>query len=86
MEEEPTPGRTPAGWAVTGLGVLMILWAALGLASAGYGTSPAREFGARRSYNMVKRDVHRAFPFALLRGLGGVVLISVGARMRQRKV
>ena len=81
--EEPPP-RTPAGWALMAAGVILILWATLGLASAGYGSRPTRSFAERRSYNRVKTDVRHAFPFAVLRGLGGLVLLTAGARLRRR--
>ena len=63
MNEAPEQSRSPthrkAGWVLLGIGLATILWAVLRVANAGYGTNPRRSFAERRSYDMVKRDVHR---------------------------
>lgn len=81
-DEPQTPISTP-GRALIVLGLLAILTATLTLASAGYGTQPKRDFAQRRSYNMVKVDVRRAFPFVLVLGLTGLGLVLAGGRMRR---
>ncbi|MFT5048671.1 MAG: hypothetical protein ACI8QZ_000058 [Chlamydiales bacterium] len=76
--------RSRLGWSMMAFGGVLLLWAVLGLASAGYGSRPTRDFAARRSYNMVKRDVHTAFPTALMRAAAGLSLLALGARTRRR--
>lgn len=98
-EPPPEPSRDPAGrppgdpaeqarrrfsFVLTGVGIVAILVATLWMASAGYGTEIRREFGQRRSYDMVKPAVQQAFPGVTLTGLSGFALILLGARMRQR--
>ena len=68
------------------IGVLVIFVSVIQVANAGYGTRPLREFSERRSYNMVKRDVHAVLPWALVQGLAGLGLVLVGARLRRREV
>ncbi|MDA1266882.1 MAG: hypothetical protein O2816_17515 [Planctomycetota bacterium] len=63
------------------VGVVLIVLAALNLTSAGYGTRVRREFADRRSYDMIKPQVHRALPRTLMLGLGGLTLLLVGARL-----
>jgi len=86
---EPTPETAPLprsrlGWGLMAVGCALVLWAVLGLAGAGYGSQPTRNFAARRSYNMVKRDVHRAFPAAMMRAVAGLAILALGARTRRR--
>lgn len=58
-----------------GLGIVLIIAATLNMTSAGYGTSVRREF--RRSYDMIKNDVHAALPrTVLLGGLGLLLLVG----------
>jgi hypothetical protein len=87
MEEEPPalPGRSPLGWILTGLGILLILVGVLEITSAGYGTHVLREFAERRSYDMVKRDLHRALPRAALTAVLGGGLLFAGSRARVRQ-
>jgi len=66
------------------LGIVAIALSALTLASAGYGSRPTRSFAQRRSYNMVKTEVHRALPRALLIGLAGLWLAMAGQRRLSR--
>jgi hypothetical protein len=75
--------RLKAGWALSVLGGLLVLWGVLHLTSAGYGTDPHRGFAERRPYNEVKRSVHAAVPGALLRAAAGGLAIAVGARLRR---
>lgn len=46
----------------------------------GPGTGP-KSFAQRRSYDQVKVEVQRTFPYALLVGLGGLALAMAGSRM-----
>lgn len=46
----------------------------------GPGTGP-RSFAQRRSYDQVKVEVQRTFPYAFLVGLGGLALAMAGTRM-----
>jgi len=71
------------GWALGACGVLLIVVAALMLASAGYGTRVRREFADRRSYDMVKPAVHRALPRVALTAALGVGLSIAGSRLRR---
>jgi hypothetical protein len=66
-----------------GAGIVLIVAATLTLSSAGYGTEVKREFSQRRSYDMIKPAVHKAMPRAVLLGLGGLVLILIGAQFRR---
>lgn len=49
----------------------------------GPGAGP-KSFAQRRSYDQVKVDVQRSFPFAFLVGLGGLGLAMTGARLARR--
>jgi len=71
-----------AGWALSALGVAVIVWAVLGVASAAYGSRPKYHAGERRSYDMVKREVHRTFPLALAKALCGLGLAIAGSYVR----
>ena len=81
-EDPPTRDPRP-GWFVTAFGIALIIWATLSIAGAGYGSRPKLNFAERRSYDMVKRDVHRAFPLSMLKAATGLALIFVGAKMRK---
>lgn len=74
--------RWKLGWIVTGLGMLVLLWAVLHLSAAGYGSRPRDSFANRRPYNQVKSEVHEAFPGAILRALAAGLLLWFGARLR----
>ena len=82
----PSRRRIPIGAILQGAGLVMIVWAALGLSAAGYGNRPTRIFAERRSYNMVKVDVHDALPTAALRGVLGLLLLGLGARLRPARL
>ncbi len=41
------------------------------------------QFEERRTYNQVKRDMHEAFPVAVTLGLGGLLVIILGSRLRR---
>lgn len=69
------------GWCLVGAGLVLIVWTALLLASAGYGSTPVHRFAERRSYNMVKTGVRAAFPRALAQGAAGLALLLVGGRL-----
>jgi hypothetical protein len=75
------PRRIAVGRGLIAAGILSIVLAALHLASAGYGSSVRRGFANRRSYDMVKPDVHRALPRTFLLGIGGLAVVLVGARL-----
>ena len=83
-EQPAERARRRFSYVLTGVGILAILVATLWMASAGYGTEIRREFGQRRSYDMVKPAVQQAFPGVTLTGPSGFALIMLGARMRQR--
>lgn len=75
--------RRRAGWALSGLGLAVIVGATLWVASAGYGTRVRRGFEERRSYDTVKPAVQRVAPWAVLTGVSGLVLMVVGTRLRR---
>ena len=77
--------RTRLGWVLSAIGAALILAAVLELTSAGYGTHVLRTFAERRSYDMVKRDVHRAFPRAAVTAALGGGFLFAGARLRARR-
>lgn len=78
---ELSPRRVAACRGLIAAGVVAIILAALNLSSAGYGSTVRRGFANRRSYDMVKPDVHRALPKTLFLGVGGLALVLVGARL-----
>ena len=84
MDSHPAmDSRTKVSWALSALGLVLILWGVLGFASASYGERPEdATFANRRPYNEVKRAAHEAFPLAMLRGLGGLGLLLLGGYMR----
>ena len=67
-----------------GFGLLVIIVSTLQLASAGYGGHAKQQFAERRSYNMVKEDVHRRFPMTIVQGLAGLGLMIWGHHRRAR--
>lgn len=69
------------GWAVSALGIAVILAAVLHLTSATIG-GPIHEFKDRRTYNEVKTAAHAAYPVTLLLGLGGLGIVWLGGRLR----
>ncbi len=79
-----SPPPSPVARALVVVGAGCVLWAVLHLTTAGYGTDPHREFAQRRSYNMVKRDVHAAFLGGLTRASAGALLIALGLRYGRR--
>jgi hypothetical protein len=76
--------RERAGWVAIGLGAVLLLVAVLYLSAAGHGTRTLHDFAERRSYDMVKRDVHRALPRAVTIAAAGGLLIALGRRLRRR--
>ena len=72
------------GAVLVGLGCVFCLIAVITLANAGYGSRPTREFRERRSYNMVKTDVYRAFPRFVLQAGTGLLVGWFGLRMRKK--
>ena len=77
--------RSQVGVLLMAVGALGILWGVIELSGAGYGTDVRRDFAQRRSYNMVKRDVHEALPWAAAKALGGLGVLLLGARLRFRR-
>jgi hypothetical protein len=65
-------------------GGVFVLIAVLTLTNAGYGARPTREFSQRRSYNMVKTDVFRAFPRFILQAGTGLIVVWAGLRLRKK--
>lgn len=81
-EPRPDPLRAKLGAALFAIGIAMILWGVLHVAEAARGDQPlAPEFAQRRSYNQVKEAVHSTFPGGLMRGLAGLIVTMLGARM-----
>jgi hypothetical protein len=87
MTLSPTPPRRRLGIALVVLGLLTIVVSVVVVLEIanGPGTGP-KTFATRRSYDQVKVDVHRSFPYALLAALGGLGLTMVGARLARRDV
>ena len=77
--------RSQVGITLMAVGALVILWGVFELTGAGYGTDVRRDFAERRSYNMVKRDVHEALPWAAAKGLAGLGVLLLGAKLRSRR-
>ena len=73
------------GWALSAIGLAVILWAVLRVTSAAYGTSVRHEVAERRSYDQIKVDVHAVFPWALAQGLLGLGLLLVGGKFRSHE-
>lgn len=65
----PGPARAARlrlrGRGLIGASIILVIAFVLTVADAGYGHNPHRTFGQRRSYNMVKTDVHEVLPKAL---------------------
>lgn len=80
-----TPARRRLGIALVVAGLLTIVVSVLVVLEIanGPGTGP-KSFAARRSYDQVKVDVHRSFPYAFLAGLAGLGLAIGGARLARR--
>ena len=76
--------RRTTGRGMVGVGIGVLLWAALSFTSSSLGGPPDElHFANRRPYNEVKRSVHAAFPGLLLRGLGGLLLLRLGVLLRR---
>jgi len=76
-------GKRRLGTILIVLGLLVIVGAVLWVLEAanGPGMGP-RTFAERRSYDQVKVEIHRTFPFGLVIGLGGLGLALLGGRLR----
>lgn len=84
--DAPPRPRIDAGLVLIAIGILGILWGVFHVLDAAYGPGgPPRTFAERRSYDMVKVDVHRAFFGGLLRAFGGLALVGIGGRLRARR-
>jgi hypothetical protein len=81
----PRTPRQRLGLGLLAAGLLVIVAAVLWVLEAANGPGAApRTFAERRSYDQVKVEVHRTFPFALLVGLAGLGLAMFGNRLAQR--
>jgi hypothetical protein len=69
------------GWALTVLGIAVILAGVLHLTNATIG-GPIHEFRERRVYNQVKTAAHEAIPVTFALGLGGLAIAVLGGRLR----
>jgi len=74
--------RRRLGTGLVVLGLIGIVWGVLHVTNAAQGTRVRRDFAQRRSYDQVKRAVHESFAGGLARGLGGLALALLGARLR----
>jgi ABC-type Fe3+ transport system permease subunit len=74
--------RKRLGRALIVLGLVTIVVAVLVVLETanGPGTGP-KAFAERRSYDQVKVEVHRTFPYALVAGVLGLGLALAGARL-----
>lgn len=72
-------------WVLIALGVAGIIWGAVHVSSAAYGTR-ALSIEERRSYDQIKEQVHASYFGGLLRGLAGLALAIGGERLRQRRL
>ena len=75
-------GRKRLGRALVAAGLVTIVVAVLYVLEAanGPGTGP-KSYATRRSYDQVKVDVHRTFPYALVVAVLGLGLAIAGARI-----
>jgi hypothetical protein len=76
--------RRRLGLGLIALGLATILASVLFVLESanGPGTGP-KSFAARRSYDLVKVEVQRTFPLALVAGLAGLGLTLFGAHLRR---
>jgi len=77
----PRSPRQRLGIVMLVAGLATIVGAVLYVLEAADGPGPnPHTFAERRSYDQVKVEVHRTFPYALLVGLGGLALAMLGKR------
>ena len=68
---------------VFGLGTMLVSVIAVLEIANGPGTGP-KSFATRRSYDQVKVDVQRSFPYGFLAGIVGLGITMWGARLAKR--
>ena len=80
------PARRRIGFALVGVGLLVIVSAVLYVLedANGPGTGP-KSFAQRRSYDMVKESMHETFPLAFGLGVAGLGLTMLGARLAKTR-
>ncbi len=71
------------GAGLIAVGLAMIVWAVLQVANASQGGRTRRTFAERIGYDEAKQNVHRSFPGGLVRGLAGLAVAMLGARLRR---
>jgi len=83
---QPTPRRRRLGIALLVVGLLTIVVSVLVVLELanGPGTGP-KSFAQRRSYDQVKVEVQKSYPWALLVSLGGLGLAMWGAHLARRE-
>ena len=69
------------GWALTVLGLLVILAGVFHLTNATIG-GPIHEFRERHTYNQVKTAAHGAIPVTFALGFAGLAIVLLGGRLR----
>ena len=78
--------RRTTGRGMVGVGIGVLLWAALSFTSSSLGGPPDElHFANRRPYNEVKRSAHAAFLPLVLRVAVGMGILLVGARLLSRE-
>ena len=78
--------RRTVGRGLVGVGIAVLLWAALAFTSDSLGGPPDDlSFANRRPYNEVKRAAHKAFLPLLLRTVAGMGLRLVGGRLLRKE-
>ena len=82
QQSKPRKLRSRVGFALAGVGIALVLVAIFDLLGAAHGTRVLRDFSERRSYDMVKHDMRRAFPRAGVTALLGLGLVVLGGRIR----
>jgi hypothetical protein len=86
FERPSPPARRRAGFALVGLGIVVILASVVYVLEManGPGTGPKR-FEERRTYDMVKESVHETFPMAFAIGIAGLGIAMCGGRLARPK-
>ncbi len=78
--------RRTVGRGLVGVGIAVLLWAALAFTNDSLGGPPDELiFANRRPYNEVKRAAHDAFLPLLLRTVAGMGLLLVGGRLLRKE-
>ena len=78
--------RRTVGRGLVGVGIAVLLWAALVFTNDSLGGPPDELiFANRRPYNEVKRAAHSAFLPLLLRTVAGMGLLLVGGRLLRKE-